>query len=595
MHRRVLALAASGLCACGGDEPERERQPLPSADQVRGELEGLPFDGFLERSFEILLQRSPMSVIELGLEDRIDVGRSFLDDMSDEFARESEEVEEAILELARAHDGDALEAEQRVGYQAYLWYLEDRARGRRFADFEYRITPGVNSVAVNTQLFFTDVHPLTSAADADRYVRRLDAVGPQMRQVRDVMERLEQSGIVTPQILIAWSRAGIDAIARAGPRSTPFYAALEARLERLDLDEQERADLLSRAAAAIEDSVIPGYRELADFLAGQEARAPEAIGVWQYEGGADYYAHALAHHVTAEVTAAELHQLGLDELDRIHGELEQRFDALGYPDLPLADAIARVAQEAGRVAAEEVVATYTAIIGDAQTRLAGAFDLLPSADVVVTGVPSGGFYVGPSLDDTRPGAFFATVGDAGEDRFGMRTLAYHEAVPGHHLQIGIAHDLDLPLFQRVVTFTGFAEGWALYAEWLAGDLGWYEGDVPGDVGRLQAEAFRAARLVVDTGIHDLGWSFEQAVDFFRDSTGHGQRFAEGQVARYASWPGQATAYWMGRTRILERRRAAEAALGDQFDLAAFHRAVLSHGSVPLDLLDALPSLAPARR
>ena len=245
-----------------------------------------------------------------------------------------------------------------------------------------------------------------------------------------------------------------------------------------------------------------------------------------------------------------------------------------------------------------MVSAYTAIIEDAQARLPEVFDVLPTADVVVTGVPSGGFYVGPSLDNSRPGAFFATVSDGGEYRFGMRSLAYHEAVPGHHLQIGIAHDLDLPLFQRVVAFTGFVEGWALYAEWLAGDLGWYEGDVPGDVGRLQAEAFRAARLVVNTGIHDQGWSFDQAVNFFRDSTGFPQRFAEGQVARYASWPGQATSYWMGRTRILALRRAAEDALGDAFDPVAFHRAVLTHGSVPLDVLDAAVAsdlALPARR
>ncbi len=601
-HGLALGLAVAGLCACGDDsspQPAPVPQPVPSAAEVRAELLGVPFDRFIERSFEILLQRSPMTVIELGLEEQIDVGERFLDDLSDDFARESEEVEQTILELAREHDAGALDAEQRIARDAYLWYLEDRARGRAFADFEYRIAPGVNSVPVNTQLFFTDVHPVASAADAERYVQRLDAVGWQMRQVRDAMERIEQAGIVTPRVLLAWSRGGIEAVAGAEARSTPYYRALETRLGALDLDEASRDDLLVRAAAAIEDSVVPGYRALADFLADQEARAPDEIGVWQYDGGDDYYTYALAHHVTADVTAAELHQLGLDELERIHGELEQRFAALDYPaGAPLPDQIARVAQDGGHVAAADVIAAYTAIIEDAQTRLPEVFDVLPTAGVVVTGVPSGGFYVGPSLDNARPGAFFATVSDAGEARFGMRTLAYHEAVPGHHLQIGIAHDLDLPLFQRVVNFTGFAEGWALYAEWLAGDLGWYEGDLPGDVGRLQAEAFRAARLVVDTGIHDLGWSFDQAVDFFRDGTGFSQRFAEGQVARYASWPGQATAYWMGRTRILTLRRAAEAALGDAFDLKAFHRAVLTHGSVPLDVLDSAvePALAlPAPR
>jgi len=585
--RGVLAALAllSGACG-GGDEVEAPpRQPLPSAMEVRAELAGLPFDDFLARSFELLLQRSPMTVVELGLESHIDVGESFIDEVSDAFVRETQQVEEVVLDLAGEFDRDRLERGQRIAFDAYRWYLEDRVGGHRFSDLDYRITPSVNSIPVGTQLFFTDIHPIGSAADADRYVRRLDAVGWQMRQLRDVLIRLDGAGIVTPRLLIAWSRPGLRAIARSAPRSTPYYRALEAKLTGVDAGASARADLLERAEAAIAASIIPAYRALDDFLADQEPRAPQEIGAWQYAGGDAYYAYALRHHITTEVGAAELHQLGLDELDRIRGELDRRFAELGYPaGEPLADQIARLAVEGERVAAADVVVEYAAIIDDARGRLAGAFDVAPSADVVVTGVPSGGFYVGPSLDNSRPGAFFATVSDAGESRFGMRTLAYHEAVPGHHLQIGIARDLDLALFQRVVTFTGFAEGWALYAEWLAGDLGWYEGDAPGDIGRLQAEAFRAARLVVDTGIHDLGWSFDQAAEFFRASIGFDMSFSEGQIARYASWPGQATSYWMGRTKLLELRRAAEAALGEGFDLAAFHHAVLVYGSVPLDVL-----------
>ncbi len=527
-----------------------------------------------------------MSVVELGLEGSIDVGRGFLDDLSDNFAAETQAVEQVILDLATAYDPAALTTEQGIAHEAYVWYLDDRVRGHAFSDLDYRITPFVNSVAVNTQLFFTDIHPVASADDAERYVLRLRAVGQQMRQVRDVMRRLDGEGIMTPALILDWARDGIQAIAESESRATPYYLALETKLGALAIDRAARDDLLGRAAAAIEESVIPGYQLLDDLLADQIGRAPAQVGAWQYPDGDAYYAYTLRHHITTDVTAEELHQLGLDELDRIHGELEARFAELGYPaDESLSTQIGRAATDGGFVAAGDVLATYTAIIEDAQERLPAVFDVLPSADVVVTGVPAGGFYVGPSLDNSRPGAFFATVGGGGEARFGMRTLAYHETVPGHHLQIGIAHDLELPLFQRVVTFTGFAEGWALYAEWLTGDLGWYEGDPTGDIGRLQAEAFRAARLVVDTGIHAMQWTFDEAVDFFSENTGYGQGFAEGQIARYASWPGQATAYWMGRTRIMDLRRAAEEALGAEFDLEAFHDAVLLRGSVPLDVLE----------
>jgi uncharacterized protein (DUF885 family) len=236
------------------------------------------------------------------------------------------------------------------------------------------------------------------------------------------------------------------------------------------------------------------------------------------------------------------------------------------------------------VAAADVVSTYQQIIDDAWGRLDQAFDLKPSTRVVAIGVPSGGFYVEASLDGTRPGAFYATAGDSPQPRLGFRSLAYHETVPGHHEQIGVAQDLQLPLFQKVTTFTGYVEGWGLYAEWLAGDLGWYAGDPYGDVGHLQSEAFRAARLVVDTGIHARGWTFEQAVQYMQDATGYSRGSCVGQVLRYASWPGQATAYWTGQVKIRELRTRTETAKGTAFDLKAFHHAVLSHGALPLELM-----------
>jgi uncharacterized protein (DUF885 family) len=584
MTSRALAVLLF-LSGCGGDDAPASRQPLPSVEEVRAELAGLPFDDFLERSFERLLQRSPTSVVELGLEGEIDVGREFIDDVSDAFTRETQHLEAQVLELARGFARESLPADDRVALDAYLWWLDSRVRGHRFSDLAYRVVPTVTSIPLNTQLFFTDVHPVTTADEAERYVLRLGAVGPQMREVRAELERLEEDGVLTPRLLLEWSRDGLRDVGESFVRDTAYYRTLETKLAAVAIDPAARADLLARAEEVISGSLQPGYRALEQIVAQQIPRAPLAVGVWQHPDGDAYYAHALRHHVTAEVTADELHELGLAELQRIHAELDLRFATLGYPaGAPLADQIARVASDAGFVPSNEVVAGYTSIIADAQGRLEAAFDLVPSAGVIVTGVPSGGFYVGPSLDNRRPGAFFATVAPGGEARFGMRTLSYHEAVPGHHLQIGVAQDLPLPLFQRVVGFTGYVEGWALYAEWLAGDLGWYAGDVHGDVGRLQAEAFRAARLVVDTGIHARRWTFAQAVDFFRQNTGFGQRFSEGQIARYAAWPGQATSYWMGRTRILELRRAWQAAQGAAFDVKAFHRAVLSHGSLPLEVL-----------
>ena len=218
------------------------------------------------------------------------------------------------------------------------------------------------------------------------------------------------------------------------------------------------------------------------------------------------------------------------------------------------------------------------------TKVAGERDLPAEVDVVVIGGPFGGYYIGPSTDGTRPGAFYAgTQND--EPWFQMRSLAYHEAIPGHHTQIGIGLDQNLPVPRQAARSTGFIEGWALYAERLAWELGWHGSDSFSNLGRLQYEALRASRLVMDTGIHSMGWSFQRAVDFNVDNIGATVGSSEGAAIRYSVWPGQATAYMVGMLRILSERQRAMDALGMQFDLKDFHRAVLTNGSVPLSLLD----------
>jgi len=237
-----------------------------------------------------------------------------------------------------------------------------------------------------------------------------------------------------------------------------------------------------------------------------------------------------------------------------------------------------------------VLETYTEIIARAEQNLDAAFDIRPKTRVIVVGDDFGGFYIPGAIDGSRPGAFYAAVGGKGEDYYGMPTLAYHEAIPGHHFQIALAQETDLPGFRRGVSFTGYTEGWALYAEQLAWELGWYADDPYGNLGRLQGEAFRAARLVVDTGIHAQGWDFDRALDFFVENVGYEAGDIvnpEHQIARYVVWPGQSTAYKIGMIKILQLRQKTMDALGDQFDLQEFHQVVLSNGPVPLEILERL--------
>jgi uncharacterized protein (DUF885 family) len=313
--------------------------------------------------------------------------------------------------------------------------------------------------------------------------------------------------------------------------------------------------------------------------------APSAIGVGQYPMGAEYYNHKLRHHTTTDLTAAEIHQLGLDELVRIHAEMRALFDQLGYPrNETLGELYARVEIDGGIIPAASVKSTYEDIVAATELVIDQAFDIFPSASVIVADDPSGGFYIGPSFDGSRPGAFYAGT-ENDEAWYRMPSLAYHEAIPGHHTQIAIAMDQDGPSFRRVVRFTAFVEGWALYAERLAYEQGWYANDIYGNLGRLQYEALRAARLVMDTGIHSMGWSFDQAVQFNMDNLGASTGSSQSAAGRYSVWPGQATAYMVGMLRILELRQHAMDLLGAQFDLKAFHRVVLQSGGIPLSLLD----------
>jgi uncharacterized protein (DUF885 family) len=277
--------------------------------------------------------------------------------------------------------------------------------------------------------------------------------------------------------------------------------------------------------------------------------------------------------------------LGLDELARIQAEMRALFDQLGYPqNASLGELYAQVEIDGGIIPAANVKSTYEDIVAATELVIDQSFDIFPSANVIVADDPSGGFYIGPSFDGSRPGAFYAgTQND--EAWYRMPSLAYHEAIPGHHTQIAIAMDQAGPTFRRVVRFTAFVEGWALYAERLAYEQGWYANDIYGNLGRLQYEALRAARLAMDTGLHSMGWTFDQAVQFNMDNLGAPTGASQSAAGRYSVWPGQATAYMVGMLRILDLRQHAMDSLGAQFDLKAFHRVVLQSGGIPLSLLD----------
>ena len=594
MTRPLAALCTFLLlvsCGGGGGGSSAVSQPPPPpvptlVEQLQRDLAGLALDNFYEESYEVLAARSPESIIWQALTGIVPLDGVGLDDLSDEYRRETIALFQVVLDALRTYDTSALSNADKLTFDFYEWYLQDAVDSLEFLYFEFKATYNFNGVQDGTERFFTDIHPVTSMTDANEYIARLYDVLNKFRDVVDYVTRQSGAGIIEPQITLDAAIFGLGRIADAAPTNVSYYTSFSDRLDSvLTINALERQSLRDAAAVAVRDSVIPAYRELRAKLQSLRNIAPTSIGVGQYSRGSDYYNYRLRHHTTTDLTAAEIHQLGLDELQRIHAEMRVIFDQLGYPqNETLQQLYARVAADGGIIPAADVKSTYEAIIQAAEQNLDQAFDIFPSANVIVAEDLFGGFYIGPSFDGTRPGAFYAgTLND--QPWFEMPSLTYHESVPGHHTQIAIAMDQTGPAFRRTERFTAFVEGWALYAERLAFELGWYNNDAYGDLGRLQFEALRAARLVIDTGIHSMGWSFEQAVQFNMDNLGASRGASEGAAGRYSVVPGQATAYMIGMLRILDVRQRAQDQLGAQFDLKEFHRVVLTSGGVPLALLD----------
>ncbi|MGB3715158.1 MAG: DUF885 domain-containing protein [Candidatus Promineifilaceae bacterium] len=556
----------------------------PSANGTKNDR----FDDFINHSYRQLLSRDPELVTSLGLQDAFEMGDDELTDISPGYSAETINLQRAILDELRTFDRNDLEKDQQLTYDIYAWYLEDLVRGGSFPYHDFPLTHYFTAEHNQIIHFFTEIHPISNVADAENYITRLSKIASKFRQLEEVLRLRQEAGIIPPRYIVERAGDQIGRIAHGEAVSTPFYSVFAEKIEELDgLSDSDRQSLLKTAEAIIEDSVIPAYLSLEGYLSELEQIAPQEIGVGTLPEGDSYYSQLLRHYTTTDLTADEIHQSGIQQLERIQREMRSLFSALEYSeDETIPQLYSRVARDGGTVPRAEVVPAYERIIAEAAASLEGISSLRPSAEIIVKGVPSGGYYVAPAFDGSRPGAFYATASGP-LSRFAMPTLAYHEGIPGHHFQIAVAQDLDLSLFRNTVKFGAYVEGWALYAERLAWENGLYDDDPFGDLGRLQAEAFRAARLVVDTGIHARGWTRDRAIQFMESNTGLSRNMVASQIDRYVAWPGQATSYSIGMLKILELRGRAAEQLGDLFDHVVFNDFILSRGSLPLVELDDL--------
>jgi uncharacterized protein (DUF885 family) len=549
---------------------------------------------FLEFALERPMLLSRLRILEpYG----IDFHSDDLDDFSPEFARESARKARRWLEWLRSYDRERMSPEQRLSTQVLDWFLATQVEGERFLFHDLPVNQ-MNGIQNELPDFMLNVHQIHERGDAEDYAARLSRFGRAFDQLIEGLRLREQRGVLPPRFVATRVLAGIDEFVAPPPGENVLYTHFAARLAEIpDLDAGERERLLADVRARIEQTVYPAYARLRRQLEHLERAAGTDDGVWRLPEGEAYYAWLLRWHTTSNRSADEIHALGLAEVARIQARMRALLSQQGLPAEDLAEAVARLRADPRQRYAEgeraSILADYRAIVEDASGRLPALFGRLPRAPVVVERVPefreigsAAAYYEPPPFDGSKPGVFYANLRDVGEvARFRMRTLAYHEAIPGHHLQIAIAQELEgVPFFRRVMPFTAFIEGWALYAERLAAEQGFHATPLD-ELGQLVDEAFRAVRLVVDTGIHAQRWSRERAIDYMLANTGMPRGEVVAEIERYVVMPGQACAYKAGQLAILELRERARRELGERFDLRAFHDVLLGAGALPIELLE----------
>ncbi len=587
------ALAALALLLGGA-----ARAATYTAAQVAAE--SAKANAFFDRTFDETVARSPMFAAQLGLKQHYD--------QWDDFS-EQKELDDLALqvnwlaELKRTINFDALDEQTAISYRLYVEQADEAIEGWKWHDHRYVFTQ-MSGMHADAPAFLINYHAVDNAADARAYVARLRGMAPMFDQLGEAARRRAALGVMPPRfvfpLLIEASREVITgAPFDDSATKCALWADFEGKVGALkDAGAAAKAQLLADGRAALLEAVKPAYTKLIALFEAEEKTATDDDGVWKLPEGLDYYNFCLHQNTTTHLTADQIHELGLREVDRIHGEMNAIREKVGFKgDLA---AFMRFIREDDRFyypTTPEGKAAYvkkaTEIIDEMRGSLDRFFGIKPKAPLVVKLVEpfrekgsAAAFYEDPSADGSRPGAYYInTIDMRGLPKYEMETLAHHEAIPGHHMQIAIAQELTgLPKFRKFGGNTAYVEGWALYCEYFPKEFGFYS-DPYMDFGRLADELLRAVRLVVDTGIHAKKWTRAQVMDYFRANTPDSERDMFTETNRYIVWPGQATAYKVGMLKILELRELAKRELGPRFDLRAYHDLVLKNGPLPLDLLE----------
>jgi uncharacterized protein (DUF885 family) len=550
---------------------------------------------FFEEVDAANLAASPQGKAYRGIRDG-DYGR--WNDPSDAAAiADFERGQKALATLKARFDPAKLSPADRLSYRLFEYQAERAARAHPFRRNEY-IFDQMNGAQSQMPAFLINIHRVANQSDANAYVMRLNGMGPRLDGLIAESKSQADMGVMPPK----WVYPFVIDDARNVIKGAPFddgapstlLADLTKKVEALDIAASEKAGLIEAGRQALLTSVKPAYQRLIAEMERQQAIAPTDDGIWRLKDGAAYFAERLANYTTTDLTADEVHQIGLDNVARIHGEMREIMKQVGFTGtLQEFFAFVRTDDRFYFATREEYLATVDGKLKAMQAKLPEFFNTLPKAPLTVKAVEafrekSAGkaFYQSPAPDGSRPGTYYVNLYNLKDmASTELEALAYHEGLPGHHLQRTVQTELgDLPPFRRFGGVTAYTEGWGLYSEELAKDMGFYE-DPYADFGRLGMELWRACRLVVDTGIHHKRWSRQQAIQYLTDNTPNPEGDISKAIERYVVYPGQANAYMIGKLKIMELRARAQKELGSKFQYGRFHDAVLKSGPVPLTVLE----------
>ena len=502
-----------------------------------------------------------------------------------------ERARNGVASLAK-FDRSRLSDSQRLSADLMQWQLDGIVRNERFLDYRFPLDQfaGANVDLVES---LTLRHPLAKPTDAANYLARLDQVGERMDEAIVEARRLADKNMIPPRFILETTLTQMRTFSAAAPDQNPLAAAFADRLAAVSaVTPDERNALRAQAARIVADEVYPAWRRAIALLESLVPKSTDDAGLWRFAGGDAAYAHALGRFTTTELTAEQIHAIGLAQVARIEGEMDAILKKLGRSEGSVRDRMARLKTDLSYPDPTSD-ASRAAIMRDIDGYIAGAlagsqrlFDKQPKTPVIAQPFPrfreasAAANYNRAPFDGSRPAVFQIPLRPERMTKLALRTLVYHETVPGHHFQVALEQEnTALPRFRQARALGGISalsEGWALYAEKLVAEEGWYEGDLEGQLGQLDAQLFRARRLVVDTGLHAKRWTRQQAIDYGVEAS---------EIERYVVNPGQACAYMIGQLRILELRERARQTLGPKFSLREFHNTVLGTGTVPLSILE----------